>query len=181
MTKETDTSGAPERKTLGHWLTSFLDWSAAFVLFGLMALTFTDVIWREVFNEPFAVTTDLTRLLLAAMVYTVLPSVSRLEQHVAVDLLDHWTPKWAVRPRQFAINLVAAVIFALMAWQIGLIAIDKFEIGERTQFVEWPIAPIFALMAVLSGLTVLGLLYTAYSYLVGKPPPAPVDGQASFE
>jgi hypothetical protein len=68
-----------------------------------------------------------------------------------------------------------------MAWQIALIAIDKFEIGELTQFVEWPIAPIFALMAVLSGLTALGLLYTAYCYLVGKTPPAPVDGQASFE
>jgi hypothetical protein len=127
VTQETDIGGAPRRKTLGnwlnrlghwlnrlghwlnrlgHWLMSFLDWSAALVLFGLMALTFTDVIGREVFNEPFAVTTDLTRLLLAAMVYTVLPSVSRLEQHVAVDLLDRWTPKWAVRPRQFAIRAI---------------------------------------------------------------------------
>lgn len=181
MTQETDIGGAPERKTLGYRLTSFLDWSAALVLFGLMILTFADVIWREVFNEPFALTTDLTRLLLAGMVYAVLPSVSRLEQHVAVDLLDRWTPKWVVRPRQFAINLIAAVIFGLMAWQIALIAIDKFEIGELTQFVEWPIAPIFALMAILSGMTALGLLYTAYSYLIGKPPPAPVDGQPSFE
>jgi len=181
VTQETDIGGAPQRKALGYWLTSFLDWSAAFVLFGLMSLTFADVIWREVFNNPFAVTTDLTRLSLAAMVYVVLPSVSRLEQHVAVDLLDRWTPKWAVRPRQFAINLFAAIIFVLMAWQIALIAIDKFEFGERTQFVEWPIAPIYALMAVLSGMTALGLLYTAYSYLVGKPPPTPVDGQASYE
>ncbi|MHA1538025.1 MAG: TRAP transporter small permease [Alphaproteobacteria bacterium] len=181
MTQGTDIGGAPRGKTLGFWLTSFLDWSAACVLFGLMVLTFTDVIWREVFNEPFAVTTDLTRLLLAAMVYTVLPSVSRLEQHVAVDLLDRWTPDWAVRPRQFAINLISALIFALMAWQIALIAIDKFEIGELTQFVEWPIAPIFALMAILSGLTALGLLYTAISYLVGKPPAASAGSKISFE
>jgi len=181
VTQESDIGGAPERKTIGHWLSGFLDWSAAFVLFGLMALTFADVIAREVFNEPFALTTDLTRLMLAGMVYIVLPSVSRLEQHVAVDLLDRWVPNRVVRPRQIAINLIAAVIFGLMAWQIALIAIDKFEIGELTQFVEWPIAPIFALMAVMSGLTALGLLYTAFSYLIGKPPPAAVDGQASFE
>jgi TRAP-type C4-dicarboxylate transport system permease small subunit len=181
VTQETDIGGAPARKTIGYWLSGFLDWSAAFVLFGLMILTFADVIAREVFNEPFALTTDLTRLMLAGMVYIVLPSVSRLEQHVAVDLLDRWVPNRMVRPRQIAINLIAAVIFALMAWQIALIAIDKHEIGELTQFVEWPIAPIFALMAVMSGLTALGLLYTAFSYAIGRPPPASVDGQASFE
>ena len=104
MTETQSNGGAASVNRAIQWMTRFLDWGAAFVLFGLMGLTFVDVIAREFFNAPLAVTTDSTQLLLAAMVYAVLPAVSRYEQHVAVDMLDRWVPQWVVRPRQIAIK-----------------------------------------------------------------------------
>ena len=168
MNDTTDSSGAPKENPIIRWMTRILDWSAAIVLALLMVLTFADVVGREVFNSPFDLTTDATRLMLAAMVYAVLPAVSRAEAHVGVDLLDRWVPRWFVRPRQVIINLAAAVLFGLVAWQIYLSALEKIEFEERTQFVEWPLYPIFMFMSAMALLTALVLLLNAYLYLTGK-------------
>jgi len=181
VAQTTETGGAPDENPLIQWLTRLLDWSAAAVLFGLMMLTFADVVAREIFNAPFALTTDLTRLMLAAVVYAVLPVISRLEQHVEVDLLDRFVPDRLVRPRQCVMNFCAAVIMALMAWQIWIQAQDKIRYNELTQFVEWPLAPIYFFMSVMCGLAALGLLATAYLYLVGKAQPRGADEGPRFE
>ena len=162
--------GAPAQSGITLWVTRFHDGSAAVVLFALMALSFGDVISREVLNEPFAFTTDATRLMLAAMVYAVLPVVTRLEQHVCVDLLDRWIPKSWARPRQCLINLFAAAIFGFMCWQIAIQAYEKWDFNDLTQFMNWDLWPIFAFMSVMSALTTVGLLINTYLYAVGRPP-----------
>jgi TRAP-type C4-dicarboxylate transport system permease small subunit len=170
VTDEPQSGGDPDVNPVVKWLTRGLDWIAALLLFVMMALTFADVVARDVFDEPFAITTDATRLMLAAMVYAVLPTVSRLEQHVGVDLLDAWLPASWTRPRQAVLNLVAAVIFGVVAWQIWIVAGQKLSYDERTTFVEWPVYPLFYFIAVMSGLTALALLYIAVHYIVGRPP-----------
>lgn len=170
MDAKTDRGGAPRENKAIRLMARILDGSAALVLGFLMVWTFADVVMREAFNKPLEDTTDLTRLLLAAMVYAVLPIVSRYEQHVSVDLLDRFMPKWLTRPRQIAINLVAAAIMGVMAWQIWLIAIDKFEIGELTEFSEFPLSPIFFVMAIMSGVTAIAMFTTAVLYIQGRPP-----------
>ena len=180
MTETQTTGGASGENRVILWLTRLLDWGAAFVLFGLMGLTFVDVIGREIFNAPRDETTDATQLMLATMVYAVLPAVCRYEQNVAVDLLDRWVPSWAVRPRQFAINLLAAAIFGVMAWQIWIIATEKVEQGELTQFVEWPIAPVYFLMSITSALAALAVLSTGFLHLFGEPPKDPAGATASI-
>ena len=181
MTETQSNGGAAGEARAIQLMARFLDWGAAFVLFGLMGLTFVDVIAREAFNAPLDETTDATQLMLAAMVYAVLPAITRYEQHVAVDLFDRWAPKWAVRPRQFAINLTIAAMFGLMAWQIWIIATEKIEQGELTQFVEWPIAPIFYLISVMSALAALAALSTGILYLVGSPPKDSTGASLSFD
>lgn len=181
MTEAQTIAGAAGKIRVVQWMTRILDWSAAIILFGLMGMTFVDVIAREVFNEPLDETTDATLLMLAATVYAVLPVVSRYEQHVAVDLLDRWVPKWAVRPRQFVINLVVAAIFGVMAWQIWIIATEKVEQGEVTQFVEWPMAPIFFFISAMSALTAVAVLSTGILYLVGRPPEDAAGAPPSYD
>ena len=181
MDAKSDNGGAPRGNIVIRVMTWILDWSAAALLFFLMVWTFADVVAREAFNSPFDDTTDLTRLLLAAMVYAVLPIVSRYEQHVSVDLLDRWMPEWIVRPRQIAINLVAAVIMGVMAWQIWLIAIDKLEIGELTEFSEYPISPIFFIMSVMAGMTAITLLSTTIVYIQGRSPKEERAGSVGFD
>lgn len=148
------------------------------VLFTLMALSFGDVISREILNQPFPFTTDATRLMLAAMVYAVLPVVTRLEQHICVDLLDCWIPKSWTRPRQALINLFAAGIFGFMCWQIAIQAHEKWDFNDLTQFMNWHLWPIFAFMSVMSALTMVGLLINAYLYAAGRPPATDLGGGA---
>jgi len=159
-----------------RWVTRLLDWSAGLVLFAMMALAFADVVSREVLNEPFPFTTDATRLMLAAMVYAVLPVVTRLEQHVCVDLLDRWIPKSWVRPRQTLINLFAAGIFGFMCWQIAIQAYEKHDFNDLTQFMNWDLWPIYLFMSVMCVLTAVGLLINAYLYAVGRPPETNLGG-----
>ena len=173
---ETTVSGGPPPENekgrgaalFGSALTGILNTIGAALMAGLMLLTFCDVVSREVFNEPFEMTTDVTRLMLAAVVYAVLPVISRLEQHVGVDLLDRWMPKWFARPRQCAINLLAAIIFGVMCWQLFLLSLEKIEYNDLTEFVELPLYPIFFFMSALAAATSIALLYNAYRYLIGR-------------
>ena len=111
MAEQADSGGVLERHPVIRRVTRILDLGAAVILFGMMALSFADVFAREVLNEPFPFTLDVIRLMLPAMIYAVLPVITRNEQHVCVDLLDRWIPKSWTRPRQLAINLRACVIF----------------------------------------------------------------------
>jgi len=173
--------GAPAQSGIIRWVTRFLDGSAAVVLFALMALSFGDVISREILDEPFPFTTDTTRLMLAAMIYAVLPVVTRLEQHVCVDLLDRWIPTSWTRPRQCMINLCAAAIFGFMCWQIAIQAYEKWDFNDLTQFMDWDLWPIFAFMSVMSALTTVGLLINAYLYAVGRPPATDFGGSVAAD
>ena len=65
---------------------------ASVMLFFLMAVTVVDVTGRYVFNAPLPGSSEITELLMAVLVYTGLPGVSRLEKHISVDLLDSVTP-----------------------------------------------------------------------------------------
>jgi TRAP-type C4-dicarboxylate transport system permease small subunit len=176
LSENTQAGGAPSGSGVIRWVTRLLDWSAAIVLFATMALAFGDVVSRELLNEPFPFTTDATRLMLAAMVYAVLPVVTRLEQHVCVDLLDRWVPASWVRPRQAVINLFAAAIFGFMCWQIAIQAYEKWDFNDLTQFMNWDLWPIYLFMSVMSGLTAIGLLINAYLYAVGRPPATNLGG-----
>lgn len=181
MNDSGNTGGASGERGAIRWISRWLDWSAALVLFALMLLSFGDVISREILNEPFPFTTDATRLMLAGMVYAVLPVVTRLEQHVCVDLLDRLMPSSWVRPRQSLINFFAAFMFAFMCWQIGIQAFEKLEFNDLTQFMNWGLWPIYAIMSVMSALTAVLLLVNAVLYAVGRPPATDFAGSTMVE
>ena len=61
---------------------------ASVALFILMGLTFCDVLFRSLFNAPIEAATEITRLLMAVIVFSVLPLVSVQKKHIAVDLCD---------------------------------------------------------------------------------------------
>ncbi|MCB1810118.1 MAG: TRAP transporter small permease, partial [Candidatus Competibacteraceae bacterium] len=96
-----------------RWLTRPLALLGAILLFALMVLTCIDVMGRYLFNAPLQGATELTRLLMAGIIFAALPAVCLREDHVTVDLLDTLTPKWLVRARQLVINLTCTVILAV--------------------------------------------------------------------
>ena len=166
MTHDTDGNGAHHagQDRFGRWLDIYLGGFAALMLFVLMALTFVDVIGRDVFNYPVPGGFEITELVMAAMIFAALPVVSRHEEHVVVDLLDTVLPAAAVPLRQVLVSLFGAVVLAVVAWRNWIEATSLVGYGEVTEFLHIPLAPIVYLMSVMSAIAALALLGNFWRY-----------------
>ena len=146
---------------------------AGLFLFFIMLVSVVDVIGRELFNAPLPGGSEITEVLMAALIYAGLPSVCRQESHVTIDLLDPLTPEALVRPRQIAVNLTCAAILAVFAWQLWLYAVKIADYGDVTEYLRLPQAPLIYYMAVLAGVGALIFLANIGRYLRGHTEPAP--------
>jgi TRAP-type C4-dicarboxylate transport system permease small subunit len=173
---EHSASGAPAGHPAIRWIVRMLDWGAGVVLFAMMALTCVDVVGRYFFNSPLSITTDYTRLMMALIVFTVLPAICWFEEHICVDILDSIVPRALVNLRQILINLFAAVAFGFIAGRIWFIADRAKSKGDMTEFSGVPTAPVYYYVSILVGLAALALLLNAARYARGRgamsPPPA---------
>ncbi|MCA0961229.1 TRAP transporter small permease [Salipiger bermudensis] len=128
------------------------------LLMALMGMTVTDVIGRYVFNAPLRGATELTELLLAAVVFLGLPAVALADEHVTVDLVTDRMPA-AIKPwRGAATGLFSAVVLAVVAWRVWVYAAQIGGYGGTTTTLAIPIAPLGYFCAVCTG---LGSLLTA--------------------
>ena len=111
---------------------------ACATLFGLMAMTFADVVLRSAFNSPIAAAPELTRVAMAVVVFSVLPVVSFRGAHVAVDLIDPLFPPAARRWRDAAVSLVCAALLWWPAQRVVDLAERAREFGDLTEFLRIP-------------------------------------------
>lgn len=129
----------------------------------MVALTFTDVIGRRVFDHPVFGAHDLTEHLMALLVFTGLPLVTLAAMHLKVDLFD----SFLLRPR-FAwwlklTTLLVAMVFAGLAWTLLGKALDAATYAEVSQGLNLPRAPLYGWMAACAALTALAALYTVFA------------------
>ena len=103
-----DPTAHDARHSAGDRLTRYVFWIlggfAGIILAALMAVTVIDVVGRYLFNAPLPGSFEITKVMMAALIFAALPAVSRFEQHITIDLLDGITPKGMVRFRQVTIN-----------------------------------------------------------------------------
>lgn len=113
-------------------------WLAAVTLFAMMAMTFADVVLRSAFNAPIEAATELTRLMMAVIVFAVLPVVSAKGEHISVDLTDPLFGPRATRLRDIALSLICGA----MLWWPGMRVIDLAErarsYGDVTEYLAIP-------------------------------------------
>jgi len=132
---------------------------ASVALFGLMVLTFCDVILRSTFNAPIEAATELTRIAIAVIVFSALPLLSARGQHIAVDLLD---PLFArlrlVRLRDGIVNIVCGVMLYYPSAQVVVLAQRAQSYGDRTEYLDIPTFYISWFIAILSFTTALVLV-----------------------
>src|SRR6478735_1217325 len=91
--------------------------AASALLFGMMVLTFFDVVGRYLLNRPIRGAFEVTELALLVLIFAGLPLVSHADEHVTMDFIDRILPG---RARGAWIRLMHAVCAALMlflAWQ----------------------------------------------------------------
>lgn len=132
--------------------------AASLLLLAMMIVTFVDVVGRYVFNAPLAGAYELTEVLLALVVFIGLPIVTFRREHVTVDLVTSRLPFLVRRGLAVLAGVVMLLVLAVLAWRLGLLAIDFTEYGDTTVNLKIPLGPVAAVMAVLAALSALAAL-----------------------
>ncbi|MEM7525852.1 MAG: TRAP transporter small permease [Pseudomonadota bacterium] len=130
---------------------------AATALFALMAMTFADVVLRSAFGAPIEAATELTRILMAVIVFSVLPVVSARGEHISVDLLDPYFPPWAARVRDGVMSLVCAAMLWLPIERIVVLAERARDYGDVTDTLNIPQFLVAWMIAGLTAITMIAL------------------------
>ena len=134
---------------------------AVVALFVMMVMTFCDVVLRSTVNMPIEAATELTRILMAIMVFAVLPVISAQNGHIAVDLLDGVFGRTASRWRDVAISLVCGGMLWWPAERVVVLAERAREYGDVTEYLGIPQFYIAWFIAVFTYLTMTALIVRA--------------------
>lgn len=140
-------------------LQKILGIGCAAALFGMMLLTFCDVIGRKLLGNSIVGATELTELLMLLTIFLGLPLTSLRAEHVAFDLLDNLLPATGRRWQQRVSNLLCMSLLLGGAWLVELRALRTAEDGDHTSQLGMPLSPLHHLTALLLLLTALMHLY----------------------
>jgi TRAP-type C4-dicarboxylate transport system permease small subunit len=137
----------------------------ASLVFGMMILTFFDVVGRYVFNAPVPGTYEFTEMAMGVLVFTGIPIVTAREQHITVVLLDPLIPKGLRRFQSAFVSLMGAGIIGIFAWRLWKMGSQLREFGDVTSNVQIPLAPFAFYMSIMAALSVMILLGLAWHHI----------------
>ena len=145
---------------------------SAAALFGIMTLTFFDVIGRKVADNSIPGSLEVTEMLMVVVIFASLPLVSLRAEHVLFDSFDSALPPEVLAVQKAVIHLLLAaalVALGVLMWKEG----GNFAAsGETSAQLKLPKAPFIygmAVTCVLAGLEHIGLIF--------QPPPDLADGE----
>ncbi len=132
------------------------------MLFGMMMLTFVDVIMRYLFNASLRGAFEITELLMVMLIYAGLPMVSRHDLHVTTDLIDHFLSVRVRRAFGIVTNFACAAVLFGASWIIWLKAARAARLGDTTAALHIALAPYVYLMCALIFITAVIHLVKAF-------------------
>ncbi len=144
---------------------------AALALFGIMGLTFVDVMGRKFFSGSLPGALELTELLMVVVIFTSLPLVALAGEHVVFDSADRWLPRWLQCSQQALMELLCAVAMAGLAWLMWVKAGQLTEYGDTTAQLKLPLGAFVYVMSVL-----LALASAAHLMVLAQPVPVHHSG-----
>src|SRR5262252_9091123 len=127
--------------------------AASVLLFGMMVLTFFDVVGRYLLNKPIRGAFEITELALLVLIFAGLPLVSHADEHVTMDFIDRVLP---ARARLVLVRLVHAICAAIMfflTWQVWIKATRISSYGDTTDVLRITVGPFVYFMAMMICLT----------------------------
>ncbi len=143
-------------------LETLLGVMAGSVLFGMMLLTFVDVVLRYIFNSPLRGSFEVTELMMVVLIFAGLPLVSRHDEHVTMDFLDHAVPRrWRRALRAFAHVACGAMLLGV-GWLMWERASKVAQYGDATAALKIALAPFGYVMALLIFVTAVIHLVMAF-------------------
>ena len=131
---------------------------AVTALFAMMVMTFFDVVLRSTINTPIEAATELTRILMAIVVFSALPVVSGRAGHISVDVLDWVFTRGAARWRDVVINLATGAMLWWPAERVTVLAERARSYGDVTEYLGIPQFYIGWFIAVFTFVTAIVLI-----------------------
>lgn len=132
---------------------------ACVALFAMMLMTFIDVILRSAFNAPIEPATELTRIFMVIIVFSVLPRLSYNREHIAVDLTDEIFARFGLeRIRDGIIQISCGLFLIWPALQIWTLTLRAKKYGDVTEYLLIPQYLISAFVVASVAITALILI-----------------------
>jgi TRAP-type transport system small permease protein len=129
--------------------------AASALLFGMMCLTFVDVVARYLFNSPIRGGFEMTELTLLVLIFAGLPLVSHGDEHVTMDFIDRMLPPRAVAALIRVVHALVAAMFFFLTWQMLIKASRISGYGDTTDVLRIAVGPFVYFMAAMIALTAL--------------------------
>jgi TRAP-type C4-dicarboxylate transport system permease small subunit len=134
---------------------------ACVALFILMVMTFCDVILRSMFNAPIEAATELTRILMAILVFSVLPMISAGKGQIAVDLTDGLFARLRLgRARDAVVYLVSGIMLFWPIQRVWILAERARDYGDVTEYLSIPVFYVGWFIAASTAITAVAMITT---------------------
>jgi len=139
--------------------------AASALLFGMMALTFFDVVGRYLLNKPIRGAFEITELGLLVLIFAGLPLVSHADEHVTMDFIDRILPERIARAWLRVVHALCAAIMFFLAWQVWIKANRIASYSDTTDVLRVTIGPFVYFMSLMIGLT--GIVHVFKMFVPG--------------
>jgi TRAP-type C4-dicarboxylate transport system permease small subunit len=137
--------------------------AASALLFGMMLLTFVDVVARYLLNRPIRGGFEVTELLLLVLIFAGLPLVSHADEHVTMDFIDRMLPERLVGLWVRIMHALVAALMAFLAWQVWIKAGKIASYGDTTDVLRIVVAPFVYFMTAMLALAAAVHLFKIFS------------------
>ncbi len=139
---------------------------ACITLFVLMVMTFCDVILRSIFNSPIEAATELTRIFMAVIVFSVLPVISVNGGHIAVDLTDGFFLRYRLhRIRDGLIHILSGAMLYWPVQRVWVLADRARDYGDVTEYLGIPTFYIGWFIALFTAISAVAMIVTGLLHL----------------
>jgi TRAP-type C4-dicarboxylate transport system permease small subunit len=150
---------------------------AALTMLALMLVTCVDVFGRYLFNNPLTGSTELTEIAVGIVIFSVLPIVSWRNDHIVVDILDHFFSRRIHLIRTILINGLISIALVFLGERIYVLGQRSLSYGDVTEYLAIPLGWMMIYMAVMCGITALAVItlgvYRAIAEYREPPHPGP--------
>ena len=138
---------------------------AALDLAAMMTLTFLDVTGRKFFANPIYGAYEITEFMMGVLIFSALPLVTARENHVTIDVFDHFISPHIGRWQRVGVNLLSSVVLAFLGWRLWILSASHLRTNEVTMTLHIPHGPFSRAFAVLAILAAIACLVVALEHI----------------
>jgi TRAP-type C4-dicarboxylate transport system permease small subunit len=161
-----------------EWLIQRLGVASGFATLLITVVISIDVAGRAVFSAPLHSSTEVSELLLVAMVFLGLAAAQQNRQNYAIDVFSRHLPTTVQWTLEVIGYLFCVGVVGLLAWLSTRQAISAYERGEAGfGIISFPIWPGRFVLAFGLWLLVLQFIFDTIRLVTGQPPAAPAGDE----